>query len=158
VLVLKLIAVGLGLVGLVIAAKRWASAVPAVAKHEPEPPHATFEGGSRYLLEHEREPADDGDLSGHGEGVLTAIVDVLRARGLGTNPVEPLSYGYMTVVEIDGEDVILDIGVADFCDDGEPEWKLFVKARDHQVPRQIREALAALAGIRNVQWVDGDAV
>ena len=84
---------------------------------------------------------------GAGEGVLLALVEALRARGVGTNPVEPESYGFMTVVEIDGEDVVLTLAAG-----GDQAWILFVKAPSGKVPMEIMDALRSLEDVRNVTW------
>lgn len=110
-------------------------------------PHATFDGGGRYATETERMRVELDGPGSAGEGLLMALVDALRARGAGTHPVEPESYGFMTVVELDGEDVILELGAG-----SEQDWLLFVKAPSGKVPHQVMDALRSLADLRNVTW------
>jgi len=143
--VLQIIAVAMGLVALFVVARRWANTQPSRA--EPLGPHAMFDGGAHYATAEEQMRIETDGPSGAGEGVLMALVAALRARGVGTNPVEPESYGFMTVVEIDGEDVILELGAG-----GEQAWLLFVKAPSGKVPLQIMDALRSLEGVRNVTW------
>lgn len=143
-----------GLVGLVALSRWWAGEAPPVdvtAPAEPIPslvePHAVFDGGHRYATEQER-AADASTSERRGEGLLMALVDALRARGItATNPIEPEHYGYMTVVEIDGEDVILQLAAG-----GPQEWRLWVKAPSGRVPPSVVDALHALEDIRNVRW------
>lgn len=131
---------------LYIVVRAWArNAMPR--KSEPLGPHAMFDGGERYATADERLNVEHDGPSGAGEGVLLALVDALRARGVITNPVEPESYGFMTVVEIDGEDVILSLAAG-----GEQDWVLFVKAPSGKVPVEIMNALRSLTDIRNVTW------
>ena len=144
-MVLQIIAVAMGLVALFVVARRWANTQPP--KPEPLGPHAMFDGGDHYATAEEQMRIETDGPSGAGEGVLMALVAALRARGVGTNPVEPESYGFMTVVEIDGEDVILELGAG-----GEQAWLLFVKAPSGKVPLQIMDALRSLEGVRNVTW------
>ena len=145
---LKALAVLAGLVGLVVVARRWAEQPIAAPASASLGPHASFAGGHRYATEAER-ALDGGDADSLGEGLLMAIVDALRARGVGTNPVEPEPYGYMTVIEIDGDDVILQIGAG-----GEQDWLLFVKSPTGKVPQQVIDALASLDDVRDVTWRD----
>ncbi len=115
---------------------------------EPAKPHATFDGGERYATADERLRIETDGPSAGGEGLLMAIVDALRARGVTTNPVEPESYGYMTVITIDGEDIVLRIGSWG----RELEWSLFIESPTGRLPPQIDEALRSLEDIHNVQW------
>lgn len=133
-----------GLVALFVIARRLAAS--AAAKSEPMGPHAMFDGGDRYVTADERMRVETDGPSGAGEGVLMALVDALRARGVGTNPVEPESYGFMTVVEIEGEDIILELAAG-----GDQDWLLFVKAPSGKVPMEIMDALRSLE-VRNVSW------
>jgi len=143
--VLQIVAVAMGLVALFVVARRWATTQPPPPT--PLGPHAMFDGGERYATAEERMRIETDGPSGAGEGVLSALVDALRARGVGTNPVEPESYGFMTVVEIDGEDVILELGAG-----GDQAWLLFVKAPSGKVAPQIMDALRSLEDVRNVTW------
>ncbi len=127
--------------------RAWARA-GTVVPSEPDRPHALFDGGERYATADEQARIELDGPSAAGEGVLMAIVDALRARGVGTNPIEPESYGYMTVVEIDDEDVILRIGSG-----GDRDWMLFVEAPSGAVPPQIEDALRSLENVRNVEWI-----
>jgi hypothetical protein len=141
--ILALVAV-IGL--LYVVARAWArNAMPR--KSEPLGPHAMFDGGERYATADERLNVEHDGPSGAGEGVLLALVDALRARGVITNPVEPETYGFMTVVEIDGEDVVLSLAAG-----GEQDWVLFVKAPSGKVPVEIMNALRSLGDLRNVTW------
>lgn len=140
-----MIVVAAGLVALFVIARRWMT--PATAKSAALGPHAMFDGGDRYATDDERMRIETDGPSGAGEGVLMALVDALRARGVATNPVEPESYGFMTVVEIDGEDIILELAAG-----GDQDWLLFVKAPSGKVPMEIMDALRSLDGVRNISW------
>lgn len=118
----------------------------ATKRAEPLGPHATFDGGEQYATADERLHIEHDGPSGAGEGLLLAIVAALRARGFATHPVEPEAYGFMSVVEIDGEDVILTLGAG-----GEQAWILFVRAPSGKVPVEIMNALRTLH-VRNVTW------
>jgi hypothetical protein len=120
---------------------------PPVKQPEPLGPHATFDGGARYATADERLSVEHDGPGGAGEGILLAIVDALRARGIETNPVEPETYGFMTVVELDGEDVVMQLAAG-----GEREWVLFVKSPSGRVPAEIMNALRSLEDVRNVTW------
>lgn len=117
---------------------------------EPPKPHATFDGGEAYATADERMRIETDGPSAGGEGVLMAIVDALRARGVATNPVEPEDYGYMTVITVAGEDVILRVGSWG----GEYEWLLFVEAPSGTVPPEVDAALRSLDNVRNVRWIN----
>ena len=134
-----------GLVGLVALSRWWTEQPVAAPAASGLGPHASFAGGDRYATEAER----GSDSDARGEGLLMALVDALRARGVGTNPVEPEPHGFMTVVEIDGDDVILRVGTG-----GEQDWLLFVKSPSGKVPQQIVDALASLEDVRDVNWRD----
>jgi hypothetical protein len=147
VVVLKAIVVLAGLVGLVVVVRRWIRGPSETIPPPSMGPHAMFDGGQRYVTSDERMRIETDGPSGAGEGVLMALVDALRAKGLETNPIEPESYGFMTVVEIDGEDVVLELGAG-----GDQEWILFVKAPSGKVAPQIIDALHSLADVRNINW------
>ena len=110
-------------------------------------PHAMFDGGERYATADERLRVETDGPGGAGEGVLMALVDAMRARGIETNPIEPETYGFMTVVELDGEDVVLQLAAG-----GDQDWVLFVKAPSGRVPVEIMNALRSLEDVRNVTW------
>ena len=111
------------------------------------PPHAMFDGGHRYATEREL-GITGSETDGLGEGLLMALVDALRAYGVtSNNPIEPEDHGFMTVVEIDGEDVILQIGIG-----GDQQWLLLVKSPSGRVPSQLRSALSSLDDVRDVKW------
>ena len=122
------------------------------ARQPPEPakPRATFEGGQRYATADEKLRIETDGPSACGEGMLLAIVDALRARGVVTNAVEPESYGYMTVITVSGEDVVLRIGSwgKDF------EWTLYVESPSGKVATEISDALRSLEDIREIKWVN----
>ena len=149
------VAVQLVLTILAVAAAIWLStiflrgwrAAGARAKTESMGPHARFDGGTRYVTADDRMRVETDGPGGAGEGVLLALVDALRARGVGTNPIEPESYGFMTVVELDGEDVILTLAAG-----GDQDWILFVKSPSGRVPMEIMDALRSLEDVRNVTW------
>jgi hypothetical protein len=117
---------------------------------EPPKPYATFEGGHSYTTTDERMRIELDGPSACGEGVLLAIVDALRAKGAQTNPVEPESYGYMTVVGVGGEDVILRVGSWG----REFEWTLYVESPSGKVAPEIDSALRSLLDVRNVKWIN----
>ena len=143
-------AVGL-LVFLLVRARLQPADLPPVTPPPPPepllPPHAMFDGGRRYATE--RELGITGpDTDGLGEGILMALVDALRALGVTSgNPIEPEDHGFMTVVEMDGEDVVLQIGMG-----GDQHWMLLVKSPSGRVPGRLMSALATLDDIRNVKW------
>ena len=110
-------------------------------------PHAKFDGGQTYVTADERLRIETDGPGGAGEGVLLAIVEALRTRGVGTNAVEPESYGFMTVVEIDNEDIVLTLAAG-----GDQDWILFVKAPSGKVPMEIMDARRSLEDVRNVTW------
>jgi hypothetical protein len=82
--------------------------------------------------------------------MLLAIVDALRAKGAQTNPIEPESYGYMTVVGVGGEDVVLRVGSWG----REFEWTLYVESPSGKVAPEIDAALRSLVDVRNVKWIN----
>jgi hypothetical protein len=53
----------------------------------------------------------------------------------------------MTVVELDGEDVILTLAAG-----GDQDWILFVKSPSGRVPMEIMDALRSLEDVRDVTW------
>jgi hypothetical protein len=126
--------------------RMWARAGTRVPAEELRP-FATFDGGDRYVSDDERTRVDASGPSGAGEGMLAALVEILRVRGVAVNPIEPEDYGFMTVIELAGEDIILKIGAS-----GDTDWMLFVKTPDGRVPLQITDALASLADVRNITW------
>jgi hypothetical protein len=144
-MVLQILAVAAAVWLLYVFVRGWRAASPP--KSEPMGPHARFDGGDRYVTADERLRVETDGPGGAGEGVLEALVDALRARGVGTNPVEPESYGFMTVVEIEGEDIILTLAAG-----GDQDWILFVKAPSGKVPIEIMDALRSLEDVRNVTW------
>lgn len=142
----QVVAIALVLVVLYVAARAWARANKAKTA-EPMGPHAMFDGGERYETADEKLSVEHDGPAGAGIGLLMAIVDALRARGLETNEVEPEDYGFMTVVKVGGEDVILQIGAG-----GDQEWTLFVRAPSGKVPMEVMDAVRSLEGIRNLTW------
>ena len=130
------------LVGLAVWSQRGAA-----KPNEPLGPHATFDGGERYATSDEKLAVEHDGPAGAGIGILMAIVDALRARGLETNEVEPEDYGFMTVVKVGGEDVILQISSG-----GQQEWTLFVRAPSGKVPMEVMDAVRSLEAIRNLTW------
>jgi hypothetical protein len=140
-------------------------AMPVSTVPSPEPllpPHAMFAGGHRYATERELgiigsaaggsaaggSVAGGSDTDGLGEGLLLALVDALRLRGVtSTNPIEPEDHGFMTVVDIDGDDVILQIGVG-----GDRQWLLLVRSPSGTVPSVVMDALASLDDVRDIAW------
>src|SRR5687767_3151885 len=124
--------------------RRESAARPA----EPARPRASFEGGEVYATADEKLRIETDGPSAGGEGILMAIVDALRARGVVTNPVEPESYGYMTVITVGGEDVVLRLGSWG----REFEWTLYVESPSGKVASEILDALGSLENIRNVAW------
>jgi hypothetical protein len=129
-------------------ANKWARARAPQPPSEPAKPHATFVGGQRYATADETLRIETDGPSAGGEGVLLALVDALHAHGAITNPVEPEDYGYMTVVTVGGEDVILRIGSwgAEF------EWTLYVESPSGKVAPEIDVALRSLGDVRDVTW------
>ncbi|MBA3501040.1 MAG: hypothetical protein H0T65_11735 [Deltaproteobacteria bacterium] len=145
-MVLKILAVAAAVWLVYVFARGWRAA-SARRRSEPMGPHAKFDGGDRYVTADERLRVETDGPGGAGEGVLMALVDALRARGVGTNPVEPESYGFMTVVEVDGGDIILTLAAG-----GDQDWILFVKAPNGKVPMEIMDAVRSLEDVRNVTW------
>jgi hypothetical protein len=123
----------------VIAYVVWTMRAP-VNPREPLGAHAMFDGGERYSTAEERMRIET-------EGVLLALVDALRGRGVTTNPVEPETYGFMTVISIEGEDIILELSAG-----GDQTWILFVKAPSEKVPVEVMDALRSLDDVRNIKW------
>jgi hypothetical protein len=144
-LLLALLVVGATVYVIYTMARKWA--VASAPPPEPDDPHAAFDGGEHYATDDERLRVETDGPSGAGEGVLMALVDALRARGYETNHVEPETYGFSTVVEIDGADVVLHIGAGGDCD-----WMLWVKTSDQKVPAQVEAALRTL-DVRNIRWI-----
>ena len=147
VLVLTILAVAAAVWLLSVFVRGWRAAGARASKAEAMGPHARFDGGQTYVTADERLRVETDGPGGAGEGVLLAIVDALRTRGVGTNPVEPESYGFMTVVNLDGEDVVLTLAAG-----GDQDWILFVKAPSGRVPMEIMDALRSLSDVRNVTW------
>jgi hypothetical protein len=150
VLVLQILAVAAAIWLLSVFLRGWRAAARRTSnnnKAEAMGPHAKFDGGQTYVTADERLRVETDGPGGAGEGVLLALVDALRTRGVGTNPVEPESYGFMTVVELDGEDVVLTLAAG-----GDQDWILFVKSPSGRVPMEIMDALRSLGGVRNVTW------
>ena len=135
-----------GVVVALVVLSLWAQRT-APKRNEPLGPHATFDGGERYATADEKLSVEHDGPSGAGVGILMAIVDALRARGLETNEVEPEDYGFMTVVKVGGEDVILQISAG-----GQQEWTLFVRAPSGKVPMEVMDAVRSLEAIRNLTW------
>ena len=143
-----LFAVFVALVSVVLS-RRWRRAVQREpSPPEPIKPHATFTGGDRYCTADERLRVETDGPSAWGEGILMAIVEAPRARGATTNQVEPESYGYMTVVNVDGEDIVLRIGSWG----REFEWTLYVESPSRKVPDMVVEAVRSLEDLRDVVW------
>jgi len=147
VLGLVLIATTVAVLGALYAIGRMWTRTAAVTPADDLRPFATFDGGERYADDAELARVESDGPSGAGEGVLGALVDLLRSRGVTVHPIEPESYGFMTVIELAGEDIILRIGAA-----GVPDWMLFVTAPNGRVALQITDALASLADIHNITW------
>ena len=143
---LAVLVIGATLYVIYTMARKWA--VASAPPPEPVAPHATFDGGESYVTEDERQRIELDGPSGAGEGILMALVDALRARGFETNPVEPENYGFSTVVEIEGADIILRIGSG-----GDAEWILWVYAPENRLPQDIDSALRSLS-IRNLRWIN----
>jgi len=130
------------LVGLAVWSQRGAA-----KSNEPLGPHATFDGGEHYATADEKLAVEHDGPAGAGVGLLMAIVAALRARGLETNEVEPEDYGFMTVVKVGGEDVIIQISAG-----GQQEWTLFVRSPSGKVPMEVMDAVRSLEGLRNLTW------
>ena len=149
-LLVFLAVVGLLVFLLVLSRSETATPVATTPPAPPEPllpPHAMFEGGHRYATERELGIAGT-ETDGLGEGLLMALVDALRHRGvISDSPIEPEDHGFMTVVAIDGTDVILQIGIG-----GDQQWMLLVKSPHGRVPGVVMDALASLEDVRNVRW------
>ena len=146
---LQMLAVVVAVLLAYLLSRSWArSGKPKPAKTpERMGPHAMFDGGDRYTTADERLRIETDGPGGAGEGVLMALVDAMRARGIVTNPIEPETYGFMTVVELDGEDVVLQLAAG-----GDQDWVLFVKSPSGRVPVEIMNALRSLEDVRNVTW------
>jgi hypothetical protein len=133
-----------------LAVRRYQAAAGSRPPAEPPKPYATFEGGHTYATADEKLRIETDGPSACGEGMLLAIVDALRAKGAQTNPIEPESYGYMTVVGVGGEDVVLRVGSWG----REFEWTLYVESPSGKVAPEIDAALRSLVDVRNVKWIN----
>ena len=144
---LQVVAIAAAILVVYFIARAWTRA-GAAKKADPLGPHATFDGGERYATADEKLTVEHDGPAGAGIGLLQALVEALRARGLETNEVEPEDYGFMTVVKVGGEDVILQLGAG-----GQAEWTLFVRSPSGKVPMEVMDAVRSLEGLRNLTWL-----